>query len=61
MLTDHLGAVVARAEGREVPVPAVPPPADPTAATGPRAPGSDVAARLRALGANGHDARDVVR
>jgi hypothetical protein len=61
LLTDHLGAVVARAEGRELPVSAVHVLADPTAAPGPKPPGSDVAARLAAFGANGHDPRSIVR
>lgn len=62
LLTDHLGTVVARAEGREPAVPAVrPPSAAPTAGTGPKAPGSDVAARLSAFGTNGHDPRSIAR
>lgn len=62
LLTDHLGAVVARAEGREPAVPAVRPPAEaPTAGAGPKAPGSDVAARLSAFGTNGHDPRGIAR
>lgn len=62
LLTDHLGAVVARAEGRVLPVAAVRPPAEAASVVpGPKPPGSDVAARLRAFGTNGHDPRSIVR
>jgi hypothetical protein len=61
LLTDHLGAVVARAEGREPTAPAVRPPAEAQTASGRKAPGSDVAARLSAFGTNGPDPRGIAR
>lgn len=60
LLTDHLGGLVAVAEGRDGPGASLrtadAPPPSPVRE---QPPGADIAARLRAFGTNGHDARSI--
>jgi len=62
LLTEHLGGLVARAEGRDLAGGPVRAAAEvPAVANGAEMPGRDIAARLRAFGTNGHDPRAVIR
>lgn len=61
LLTDHLAGLVAKAEGRDLPTPAVEPPAATKEAPAAGRADADVAARLRAFGTAGHEPQIIVR
>lgn len=61
LLTDHLAGLVAPAEGRDITGPALERVGTAGAAPAAERPESPVAARLRAFGSNGHEARTITR